>query len=177
MSALIPRRGPPPRTAARQAPSRPRRLAAALAALTCALLASAALVPAAWAVNVIPPGGGDPAATVSVISGGMAGWQITLIALGAALVAATAACSSTGRSPPAGPPRQPPRDAHHPARRTPAVPGPWPGSRHGPGRAGRTPTAGASGLPSRGQAKTADPAHHNRIVITGRLPGRSEPGS
>ena len=70
---------------------RPRRLAAALAALTCALLASAAIVPAAWAVNVIPPGGGDPAATVPVISGAMAGWQITLIALGAALVAATAA--------------------------------------------------------------------------------------
>src|ERR1700687_2242587 len=64
MSALIPRRGPPPRTATRQAAARPRRLAAALAALTCALLASAAIVPAAWAVNVIPPGGGDPAATV-----------------------------------------------------------------------------------------------------------------
>jgi hypothetical protein len=41
---------------------------------------------------VIPPGGGDPpAATVPVVAGGMAGWQITLIALGAALVAATAA--------------------------------------------------------------------------------------
>jgi len=91
MSALIPRRGSPPRTATRQAAARPGRLAAALAALTCALLASAAIVPAAWAVNVIPPGGGNPAATVPVISGGMAGWQITLIALGAALVAATAA--------------------------------------------------------------------------------------
>ncbi len=89
MSALIPRRGPPPRTATRQAAARPRRLAAALAALTCVLLASAAIVPAAWAINVNPPGDADPsAATVPVISGGMAGWQITLIALGAALVAA-----------------------------------------------------------------------------------------
>jgi hypothetical protein len=50
-------------------------------------------MPAAWAVNEIPPGGGGtaPAPPVAVISGGMAGWQITLIALGAALVAATAA--------------------------------------------------------------------------------------
>jgi hypothetical protein len=88
MSAHRPRRGPHLRTAARA-----RRLAAALAALTCALLASAAIIPAAWAVNVIPPGGGDPVTPVPsvVIQGGMAGWQITLIALGAALVAAIAA--------------------------------------------------------------------------------------
>ena len=40
----------------------------------------------------IPPGGADvPAPPVRVVTGGMAGWQITLIALGAALVAATAA--------------------------------------------------------------------------------------
>ena len=91
MSAHRSLRGPHPRTAARQAAARLRRAAAALAALTCALLASAAIVPAAWAVNVIPPGGEDPAATVPLISGAMAGWQITLIALGAALVAATAA--------------------------------------------------------------------------------------
>ena len=93
MSAPIPRRGSHPLTAARQAAARLRRLAAALAALTCALLASAAIVPAAWAVNVIPLGGGGttPAPPVPVIAGGMTGWQITLIALGAALVAATAA--------------------------------------------------------------------------------------
>lgn len=79
MSARRPLRGPHPRSAA-------------LAALTCAVLASAIIIPAAWAVNVIPPGGGDPPpATVPVIVGGMAGWQITLIAVGAALVAATAA--------------------------------------------------------------------------------------
>ena len=103
MSAHRPRRGPHLRTAtrqtatrqtaARQTAARARRLAAALAALTCALLASAAIIPAAWAMNVIPPGGGDSVTPVPsvVIQGGMAGWQITLIALGAALVAATAA--------------------------------------------------------------------------------------
>ena len=93
MSALIPRRGPPPRTATRQAAARLRRLAAALAALTCALLASAAIIPAAWAVNVIPPGGGDAVMPVQGVAtqGGMAGWQIIVIALGAALIAATAA--------------------------------------------------------------------------------------
>jgi hypothetical protein len=80
-------------TAARQAAARLRRVAAALAAVTCTLLASAAIMPAAWAVNVIPPGGG-PAQTPAagaVTAGGMPGWQIALIALGAALAAATAA--------------------------------------------------------------------------------------
>jgi hypothetical protein len=93
MSAHRPRRGPHLRSATRQAAERARRLAAALAALTCALLASAAIIPAASAMIVIPPGGGGtaPAPAVPVIAGGMAGWQITLIALGAALIAATAA--------------------------------------------------------------------------------------
>ena len=57
MFARIPRREPHPGTAARQAAARLRRLAAALAAVTCTLLASAAIMPAAWAVNEIPPGG------------------------------------------------------------------------------------------------------------------------
>ncbi len=93
MFARIPQREAHRGTAARQAAAPLRRLAAALAAVTCTLLASAAVMPTAWAVNVIPPGGGGtaPAPPVAVISGGMAGWQITLIALGAALVAATAA--------------------------------------------------------------------------------------
>ena len=78
-----------------------------LAAGACALLAFAAAAPAAFAgTNPIPdPAGyvGDPyigtspvtpdsATTVHVVnSGGMAGWQIALIAIGAALLAATAA--------------------------------------------------------------------------------------
>jgi len=50
-------------------------------------------VPAASASIPIPPGGpAVPAPAVHVVTaGGMAGWQITLIALGAALVAAIAA--------------------------------------------------------------------------------------
>jgi hypothetical protein len=94
MFAHLPRRGPHPSTAARQAAGRARRLAAALAAVICAVLASAAVVPAASAMIPIPPGGGPavPAPAVRMVTeGGMAGWQITLIALGAALIAATVA--------------------------------------------------------------------------------------
>ena len=92
---------PPADSAARSAPGRrwPAPLAGVLAAVTCGLLASAATVPAAFAL-VLPPGGQGgtasvtpvPATTVRVVTaGGMAGWQITLIALGAALLAAAAA--------------------------------------------------------------------------------------
>ena len=93
MSAHRPRRGPQPRTAAGQTAARLRRIAAALAAVTCTLLASAAIMPAAWAaVTYIPNDSPDPAPPgAAVVAGGMPGWQITLIALGAALVAATAA--------------------------------------------------------------------------------------
>jgi hypothetical protein len=93
MSAHRPRRGPQPRTAAGQTAARLRRIAAALAAVTCTLLASAAIMPAAWAaVTYIPNDSPDPAPPGgAVVAGGMPGWQITLIALGAALVAATAA--------------------------------------------------------------------------------------
>lgn len=96
MYAHLRRQGPHPPAAARQASAGLRRLAAVLAAVTCGLLASAAVVPAAFA-KVIPDPGGQyqtpvPATTVRVVTtGGMAGWQITLIALGAALLAAAAA--------------------------------------------------------------------------------------
>jgi len=95
-----------PRTAPRRAGPRLRRLTAILAAVSCGLLAWAAAVPAAFAgTHPIPdPPGyiGDPyigtapvapvpATTVHVVSNsGMAGWQIALIAVGAALVAAAA---------------------------------------------------------------------------------------
>ena len=71
-----------------------RRLAGVLAG---ALLASAAAAPAALAVNRPLPDGRPafvPAtspATAAVAAGGMPGWQIALIAIGAALVAATVA--------------------------------------------------------------------------------------
>jgi MFS family permease len=74
------------------------RLATVLAAAISGLLASAVAATAAFA-NPIPVGDGDtspitqvPPATVRVISvGGMAGWQVALIAAGAALAAAAAA--------------------------------------------------------------------------------------
>jgi hypothetical protein len=72
-----------------------RRIAGALA-FACLVLAVAA--PAAFA-RVVPPSGSGgvttpappPAQVHTVIVGGMAGWQIALIAVGAALVAATIA--------------------------------------------------------------------------------------
>jgi hypothetical protein len=87
-----------------------RRLAAAAVAVIGSLLASAVIIPAAASAAVptptpIPPGFAQlaqlwrlgpvrvvPATTVRVVStGGMAGWQITLIAVGAAVAAAVAA--------------------------------------------------------------------------------------
>jgi hypothetical protein len=98
MLADLTRRGTHPRTAALKAGTRLRRLAMVLAAVTAALLASAAAIPAAFAAegSVPPPGSGSELgrfgpvfpATTSAASTGMPGWQITLIALGAALAAA-----------------------------------------------------------------------------------------
>jgi hypothetical protein len=74
-----------------------RRLAVVLAG---AVLASAAAAPAALAINRPLPDGRPSfvptipamsAATAAVAAGGMPGWQIALIALGAALLAATIA--------------------------------------------------------------------------------------
>jgi hypothetical protein len=80
-----------------QAGARLGRLATALGAVIAGLLASAAAATAAFA-NPVPYGDGGtipiaPApATIQVISaGGMAGWQVALIAAGAALAAAAAA--------------------------------------------------------------------------------------
>jgi hypothetical protein len=75
-----------------------RRLAAALAGLAGALLAFAAVAPAAlarpfpprppgWDKHPPPPGAGIHI----VVVGGMPGWQIALIAIGAALLAAAVA--------------------------------------------------------------------------------------
>ena len=81
MFAYPPRQGPAPRTAARKAGARLRRFAAVLAAVACGLVASAAVVPAAFAIPI--PVGGDggtapvapvPATIVRVVTaGGMAG--------------------------------------------------------------------------------------------------------
>jgi len=84
--------------ATRQAGPRLGLLGTVLAAVISGLLASVAAATAAFA-NSIPIGDGGAVpivpvspATVRVVStGGMAGWQIALIAAGAALVAAAAA--------------------------------------------------------------------------------------
>jgi hypothetical protein len=81
-----------------------RRLTAALAGLACAWLGLAVAAPAAFAaMSVPPPGSGPPLPSGHVVGpvykipvrtvvvGGMPGWQIALIAIGAALLAATAA--------------------------------------------------------------------------------------
>ncbi len=71
-----------------------RRLAAVLAGAVCALLASAALARPSFAM-VPPPeapaGATHSLVTATVVTGGMPGWQITLIAVSAALLTATAA--------------------------------------------------------------------------------------
>ena len=73
-----------------------RRLAGFVAGLATAVLAAAVSAPAALAVHVPPPGGTrvSPPVVVqthTIVQGGMPGWQIALIAIGAALLAATAA--------------------------------------------------------------------------------------
>jgi hypothetical protein len=72
-----------------------RRIAAVLAGLAAALVA---LATPAFAMPMPLPGGGGPAVTPqhltpvrTLVAGGMPGWQITLIAAGAAVVAATIA--------------------------------------------------------------------------------------
>ena len=97
-----------------------RRLAAAVAGLACAWLGLAVVAPAAFAASSVPPpSGGSARITLpseppgwnkhpplpvghvvgpmhkvpvhTVVVGGMPGWQIALITIGAALLAATAA--------------------------------------------------------------------------------------
>jgi hypothetical protein len=93
MFAPHPRRGTPLHTATLRTAARLGRLAVALTAITCAGLLTAASASAAPVMIPIPPGGpAVPAPAVRVVTaGGMAGWQITLIALGAALATAIAA--------------------------------------------------------------------------------------
>jgi hypothetical protein len=88
----------PPRPPRRGIP-RTRRMPAALGALAVFLTAAIGVAPAAWATlpppepPLGPSRAGYPPVTVpaqihTVVTGGMPGWQITLIAAGAALLAA-----------------------------------------------------------------------------------------
>jgi hypothetical protein len=96
MFAYLAGQGASPRRAAVKAGTRLRRFAAVMAAVTVGLLASVATVPAAFARTVPPPGGAYGTTSVAPVqaatvhaaaSGGMASWQIALIAVGAALAA------------------------------------------------------------------------------------------
>jgi hypothetical protein len=76
--------------------TRIRRILAALATFAGALLALITATPAALATRVPPPGGTTgpaqaPPQVHTIVAGGTPGWQITLIAAGAALAAAAAA--------------------------------------------------------------------------------------
>lgn len=102
MFAPFPRQGPHPRTAARKAAARLRRLAAFLAASAGALLALATASPAMAMTVSRPPYGPPvpgapaqvPAPIHTVIADGMPGWQIALIAAGAAVLAALLAVTA-----------------------------------------------------------------------------------
>jgi hypothetical protein len=76
--------------------TRIRRILTALATLAGALLALTAASPAAFAVREPPPGENAgpvqvPPSVHTIVVGGMPGWQIALIAAGAALIAAAVA--------------------------------------------------------------------------------------
>ncbi len=149
MFAHLHRQGTHPSMPASKAGTRLRRAAAALAAVTAGLLASAAAIPAAFARDIPDPlpGGQYPPAypapvlgpTVhAVTAGGVAGWQIALIALGAALIAAAVTIVLV-RARAAH--RPPPDPLARLVRHTSPEPGPQPRVRHGPG------------LPDGGQAR------------------------
>lgn len=98
MFSPLPRQATRPPAPGRHTGARRGRLAAAVTAAICGLLASAVTIPAAFAM-VVPARGGPstaspvapvPATTRVITVAGMAGWQITLIAIGAALAAAAA---------------------------------------------------------------------------------------
>lgn len=100
MTTHLSRRETHPRSTARTVARQLRRLAVALTAAACGLLASALIIPAASARTMMLPDPGNggtipatpPPGNAGVVpGGGMAGWQMILIAVGAALVAATAA--------------------------------------------------------------------------------------
>ena len=72
------------------------RIAAGLVAVVAGTIGLCVVSPAAFAATAVFPagdgyGGSPPTPVQTVVMGGMPGWQIALIAIGAALVAAVAA--------------------------------------------------------------------------------------
>jgi hypothetical protein len=72
-----------------------RRIAAVLGGLVASVLMALTETSAAFAYPVPPPGGPagpvQPPRVHTIVAGGMPGWQITLIAIGAAILAAALA--------------------------------------------------------------------------------------
>lgn len=68
-----------------------RRTATVIAGLLISVLGLTAAAPAAFAMRLVEPNDapGPGGATTLIIHNGMAGWEVTLIAVGAAVVAAT----------------------------------------------------------------------------------------
>ena len=95
MTTQLPHPETHPRTTASPAGACLGRLAAILAGLAAAVLvatpAFARLVPDPGAGYVAPAAVPPPVQVRTIVAGGMPGWQIALIAIGAALVAAAAA--------------------------------------------------------------------------------------
>lgn len=85
------------------------RTATLIATITMFLLGLALATPAAFAVNLVAPDSdpSTPSAAYPTTHAGMAGWEITLIAVGAVLALAVAALIWRAR----------PRPALHPAAR------------------------------------------------------------
>jgi hypothetical protein len=77
--------------------NRIRRIAAILSGLAASVLVTLTGATAAFAYPVPPPGGPagpvQPLRVHTIVTGGMPGWQIALIAIGAAIVAAALAVS------------------------------------------------------------------------------------
>ena len=93
------RPGTSPATVTRRATTRLRRAAGLLAAAIAGLLAFGVTGPSAFAM-IIPASPGGPAGPASapvirVISTGVGTWQVTLIAIGAALAGAAAAVAAS----------------------------------------------------------------------------------
>ena len=72
------------------------RIIGALTGLAAAIIACLAAAPAAFANEVPAPGGpaGSPVQVHTIVAGGMPGWQIALIAVGAAVFAAVLAVTA-----------------------------------------------------------------------------------
>ncbi len=68
-----------------------RRIVLSLSSIVAVAVAYLTAAPAAFAMRVAPPSGGDPSVTASSVAhhAGLASWEISLIVVGAVLLAVT----------------------------------------------------------------------------------------